>query len=101
MAATLTSITPYLKEVYQGRIREQLNTETVTLKRIMRSEAGVTSEIGGKYVTFPVHTRRNSGIGARNEMIRLQAICLDLQARQAYSRFSRRAQEIIDYMMPE
>jgi len=68
MAATLASITPYLKEVYQGRIREQLNTETVTLKRIMRSSAGVTTEIGGKYVTFPVHTRRNSGIGSRQEM---------------------------------
>lgn len=68
MGATLSSITPYLKEVYQGRIREQLNSETKTLKRITRSGAGVTSEIGGKYVTFPVHTRRNSGIGSRNEM---------------------------------
>lgn len=68
MAATLTSITPYLKEVYQGRIREQLNNDTKTLKRIMRSNAGVTNEIGGKYVTFPIHTRRNAGIGSRNEM---------------------------------
>jgi hypothetical protein len=68
MAATLTSITPYLKEVYQGRIREQLNSDTTTLKRILRSSAGVTNEVGGKYVTFPIHTRRNSGIGARNEM---------------------------------
>lgn len=68
MAATLTTITPYLKEVYQGRIREQLNNDTLTLKRIMRSSAGVTSEVGGKYVTFPIHTRRNSGIGSRAEM---------------------------------
>lgn len=67
MAATLASITPYLKEVYQGRIREQLNSDTKTLKRIMRSSAGVTNEVNGKYVTFPVHTKRNSGIGSRNE----------------------------------
>jgi len=67
MAATLATITPYLKEVYQGRIREQLNTEVVTLKRITRSSSGVTSETGGKYVTFPIHTRRNNGIGSRLE----------------------------------
>lgn len=68
MAATLSTITPYLKEVYQGRIREQINSETKTLKRIQRSSSGVTNEVGGKYVTFPIHTRRNSGIGSRNEM---------------------------------
>ena len=67
MAANINSITPYLKEVYQGRIREQLNQDTKTLKRIMRSSSGVTNEVNGKYVTFPVHTRRNSGIGSRYE----------------------------------
>ena len=67
MAATLASIESYLKEVYQGRIREQLNDEIVALKRITRSGAGVTNEVGGKYVTFPIHTRRNSGIGSRFE----------------------------------
>jgi hypothetical protein len=68
MAATIATITPYLKEVYQGRIREQLNNDTKTLKRILRSSAGVTNEVNGKYVTFPVHTTRNSGIGSRLEM---------------------------------
>lgn len=67
MPANINSITPYLKEVYQGRIREQLNQDTLTLKRITRSGAGVTNETNGKYVTFPVHTRRNSGIGSRLE----------------------------------
>lgn len=67
MAATLATITPYLKEVYQGRIREQLNTDITTLKRILRSSSGVTNEVGGKYVTFPIHTRRNSGVGSRYE----------------------------------
>lgn len=67
MPATLASISSYMKEFYQGRIREQINNDAVALKRITRSSANVTSEIGGKYVTFPVHTRRNSGIGSRNE----------------------------------
>jgi hypothetical protein len=67
MPATLATIESYLKEVYQGRIREQLNDEIVALKRITRSGAGVTNEVGGKYVTFPIHTRRNSGIGSRFE----------------------------------
>jgi hypothetical protein len=65
--ASLATIESYLKEVYQGRIREQLNDEIVALKRITRSGSGVTNETGGKYVTFPIHTRRNSGIGSRYE----------------------------------
>lgn len=65
---TLQNIEPYLKEVYEGRIREQLNNETVTLKRVQRSSSGVSQDTGGKYVTFPIHTRRNPGIGSRGEM---------------------------------
>lgn len=68
MAATLASVQAYLKEVYEPRIREQLNSDVKTLKRITRSSSGVSTTIGGKYVTFPVHTRRNSGIGSRLEM---------------------------------
>lgn len=73
MPATLASITPILKEVYRGRIREQLNNEVTALKRMTRSSAGVTNETGGKYVTFPIHTRRNSGIGSRFESEALPA----------------------------
>ena len=65
--ATLATIEPLLKEVYRGRVVEQLNDEILTLKRITRSSNGVTNETGGKYVTFPIHTRRNSGIGSRHE----------------------------------
>lgn len=68
MAATLATIEPYLKEVYTGKIRRQLNEEITTLKRVTRSGSGVSTETNGKYVTFPIHTRRNSGIGSRNEM---------------------------------
>jgi len=68
MAATLATIEPYLKEVYTGKIRRQLNEEITTIKRVTRSGSGVSRETNGKYVTFPIHTRRNSGIGSRNEM---------------------------------
>lgn len=65
--ATLATITPYLKEVYTGKIRRQLNDDITTLKRITRSDANISSNHEGKYVTFPVHVRRNSGIGSRLE----------------------------------
>ena len=65
--ANLASITPYLKEVYTGKIRRQLNDDITTLKRITKTDANVTSNHEGKYVTFPVHVRRNSGIGSRLE----------------------------------
>lgn len=68
MAATLATIEPYLKEVYTGKIRRQLNEEITTLKRVTRSGSGVSNETNGKYVTFPIHTRRNNGLGSRNEM---------------------------------
>lgn len=67
MAATIAAVTPYLKEVYRGKIIDQLNSEIIALKRITRSSAGVTNETNGKYVTFPIHTRRNSGVGSRLE----------------------------------
>lgn len=68
MPATLTTVSAILKEIYEPQVREQLQNEAVALKRIEKSSEGVVSEVGGKYVTFPLHTRRNSGIGARNEM---------------------------------
>lgn len=67
MPATMQTLTNVLKERYEGKLNKQLNSDVTTLKRIERSSKGVSSEVGGKYVTFPIHTRRNSGIGARNE----------------------------------
>lgn len=67
MGSTLASIDATLKEVYEGDIRRQLQDETVALKRITRSSDGVSNETNGKYVTFPVHVRRNGGLGSRNE----------------------------------
>jgi hypothetical protein len=45
-----------------------LDNGAVALKRIEKSSEGVESQVGGKYVTFPIKTRRNQGIGARNEL---------------------------------
>lgn len=70
--STLTTVTNIMKEVYQGRIQDQLQSEIVGIKRIERSSAGVTHEVGGKYVTFPVRVRRNPSIGYRNELEQLQ-----------------------------
>jgi hypothetical protein len=67
MPALLTTIEPYLKERYAPKIRRQLSDETVALARIEQSSTNISSDTEGKYVTFPVHVRRNSGIGSRLE----------------------------------
>lgn len=67
MGSTIASIDATLKEVYEGETRRQLNDEVVALKRVQRSSEGVSNETNGKYVTFPVHVRRNGGLGSRNE----------------------------------
>lgn len=64
---TLAVVDAVLKEVYEDRLRDQLQSDTITLKRIEQTSEGVTSQVGGKYVTFPIRTRRNHGIGARAE----------------------------------
>jgi hypothetical protein len=68
MPATLATVSAILKEVYEDDVREQLDNGAVALKRIEKSSEGVESQVGGKYVTFPIKTRRNQGIGARNEL---------------------------------
>lgn len=68
----LSTVNNIMKEVYQGRIQDQLQNEVVGIKRIEKSSNGVTSEVGGKYVTFPVRVKRNPGIGYRNELEQLQ-----------------------------
>lgn len=67
MGATMATISAITKEIYEGKLRRQLNDETVALRRLEKTSEGVTSEVGGKYVTFPIHTTRNTGIGARLE----------------------------------
>jgi len=70
MGASLTTLTNITKEIYEGDIREQLNNDVMTLRRIEKTSRG-TSKVGGRYVTFPIHTKRNAGIGARLELEQL------------------------------
>src|SRR5687768_7590676 len=64
----MATVDNILKEVYEdGGINDQLQSEVIALKRIEKSSEGVTHEVGGKYVRFPVRVKRNHGIGARNE----------------------------------
>lgn len=71
MGATLATATNILKEIYEPKIQDQLQNELTTSKRLEQTSEGVTSEVGGKYVVFPVHVKRNHGIGARLEMEQL------------------------------
>lgn len=73
MPASLSTVDKITKEIYQGKIRSQLNEEAIGYKRIEQTNEGVTSEVGGKYVTFPLRVRRNHGIGYRNELELLPA----------------------------
>ena len=73
MPATMATVDAITKEVYQGKIQNALQEEAVGYKRILRTSSGVESQVGGKYVTFPLRVRRNSGIGYRNELEQLQA----------------------------
>jgi Family of unknown function (DUF5309) len=68
MPATLQTVSAITKELYEGTLNKQLEDETLALKRIERTSDGVSTDVGGKYVVFPIHTRRNAGLGARNEM---------------------------------
>jgi hypothetical protein len=68
MPASLATVAVLLKEIYEPTMRKQLNDETIALRRIERSSDGIETTVGGRYVTFPIKTRRNSGIGARNEL---------------------------------
>lgn len=72
MVANLTTVNAIMKEVYIGKIQDQLQDECVGYKRIESSSAGVESQVGGKYVTFPIRVGRNAGIGYRNELEQLQ-----------------------------
>lgn len=66
---TMAALEPLLKEVYEGSLNSQLNDETTAYSRLNSTGKGVKDEpYGGKYVQFAIHTGRNQGIGARNEL---------------------------------
>lgn len=73
-ATTMTSVDPILKEIYEPRVRDQLMSEVIGMKRLEKTMEGVLSDpVGGKYVKFATRVKRNQGIGARNEYEALPA----------------------------
>jgi hypothetical protein len=67
MPVTLATVDNILKEVYEDQLRDQLQSETIATRRLEKSSEGVEHKVGGKYVRFPIRTKRNHGIGSRNE----------------------------------
>lgn len=63
MGLNLSNYDNLLKEFYEGAIRETLNNEIVLFKHLDETDR----EWSGRRVVFPVHTTRNSGVGARSE----------------------------------
>lgn len=64
---TMTVVDNILKEVYEDRLRDQLQSDVLTLRRIEKTSEGVSEDVGGKYVRFPIRTSRNHGMGSRLE----------------------------------
>lgn len=71
MPGTLTTVNGILKEVYEGGVTDQLDENAIAIKRIEKTSEGVFDTPGGKYVVFPLHTQRNSGISYRAENTQL------------------------------
>lgn len=59
----MTNFDSVLKEFYEGLIREQLNNEIMLKKWLSES----SRQWSGRHIRFPVHVRRNVGVGARAE----------------------------------
>ena len=57
----LATFNAVLKEDYLGPIRDQINQSTILLNRLKRNE----EDVGGRFAVVPLHTGRNSGVGAR------------------------------------
>jgi len=81
VTTTLATVDNLLKEIYEPGLNDQLNNATKTLTRIEKTSDGVEHDVGGKYVSFAIRTKRNNGIGARLEMEALPAA-----GQQAYER---------------
>jgi len=60
MAATTTTLNAILKEFYVGPVREQINQEA-NVRALMKS---TTVQWNGQSCIVPLHTARNTGVGA-------------------------------------
>ena len=73
MSATMTTVNAISKEVYEGLINDQLDSEIKTLTRIESTSEGLIETVGGKYIVFPVRKSRNHGTSYRAENVQLAA----------------------------
>lgn len=65
---TMPVLNHLAKEIYAPGINEQLNDEVVSYNRLKKSTDVETDHLGGKYVVFSIHHKRNGSHGARNEL---------------------------------
>jgi hypothetical protein len=63
MAQNLSNFDSVLKDAYEGAVRETLNSEVPLFKLLSESDRNWS----GRRVVFPIHTSRNSGVGARSD----------------------------------
>lgn len=63
MALNLSQADALLKEFYEGGVREQLNNDIPAFKILDENDKSWS----GRRVVFPLHSGRNSGVGARTE----------------------------------
>lgn len=63
MPQTLSLFDNVLKDFYEGSIRDTLNHEVPLFKLLAESD----KQWAGRRSVFPVHTTRNSGVGARSD----------------------------------
>ena len=61
-AVTKSNFDAVLKEFYEGPVREHLNNSIPILEYVEKSKRSWS----GRHVRFPVHLRRNHGVGARS-----------------------------------
>jgi hypothetical protein len=64
MGLSLSTASAALKEFYEPGMREQLNNDIPLLAQLEKN----TEDIEGKRAVLSLHTRRNSGVGARAEL---------------------------------
>lgn len=64
MPQSMTTATELLKEIFIPRVTELMDSDPTTYNRIKKT-GGNAEKFGGKWVEFPVHIERNTGIGAR------------------------------------
>lgn len=67
MGATITTLDPILKDMYEGPVAEQLNNEILLMSRLETS----SKELVGRRAIVPLHIGRSGGVGARGENIAL------------------------------